>query len=43
MEGVVGRICNIRGTSQQNAHGLQLLSEMIIKLESSLNGIRKEN
>jgi hypothetical protein len=39
----MGRVCNIKGTPQQNSTALQLISEMIIKLEISLNGIRKEN
>ncbi len=43
VQGVMGRVCNIKGTPQQNSMALQLISEMIIKLETSLNGIRKEN
>lgn len=42
-EGVLGRICNLKGKPEQNSVAMQLISEMIIKLESSLNGIRKEN
>lgn len=43
MEGVLGRICNIKGTPEQNSQALLLISDMIIKLEKSLNGVRKEN
>jgi len=43
VEGVLGRICNIKGTPDQNSTALQLISEMIIKLEKSLNGVRIEN
>ena len=42
VDGVIGRLCNIKGTPQQNSSALLLISEMIIKLESSLYGIRKD-
>ena len=42
-EGVLGRVCNIKGTPDQNSNALLLITDMIIKLEKSLNGVRKEN
>jgi len=41
-DGIFGRICNLKGTPQQNAVALQNISEMIIKFECNLNGVRKE-
>lgn len=43
VDGVLGRLCNIKGSVQQNCMAIQLINEMIVKLESSLNGVRKEN
>jgi len=39
----MGRICKLKGTPQQNAIALQNISELIIKYECSLNGVRKES
>ena len=36
----IGRICNLKGTPQQNALAMQMISEMIIKYEPSKTGSR---
>ena len=33
----MGRVCNIKGTPDQNSNALLLITDMIIKLEKSLN------
>jgi len=39
-DGVVGRICNIKGTPQQIGNAIKIISENIIKLETNLSDIK---
>ena len=41
-DGILGRICNIKGTSSQTAQALQYISDAIIRVETNLNGVKKE-
>lgn len=41
-EGVLGRICIIKGTLENNLKAVKLIYENVEKLESSINGVRYE-